>query len=83
MPLVSMYLCTFIQYNRRTMTDELNLEDILRLNPHLDAEEIQRMLKRLGDSTASPQPRRRGTVPDRLVVGDPSRPRKVTLRYSL
>ena len=65
------------------MTDELSLEDILRLNPHLDSEEIQRMLKQVGASTAPTQPRRRAAAPDKLVVGDSSRPRKVTLRYSL
>jgi hypothetical protein len=62
------------------MTKNLTLEEILKLNPHLDEDEIRRMLDQLRASP-SPQQPRRTLAPDRLRVGDVARPRKVKLRF--
>ena len=66
-----------------TMPESLSLDEILKMNPHLDRDEVQRMLDRHRESPNQPQAKRRNIVPDRLRVGDPSRARKVKLRYSL
>ena len=58
-----------------TRADSLTLDELLRLNPHLSREEIERMLEHLSDAPASPR-KRRSIMPDRLRVGDPSRAKK-------
>jgi hypothetical protein len=63
------------------MPEEMSLEDILKRNPHLTREEIERLLR--VPKTDVNQARKRTIVPDRLSVGDSSRTRKVRLRYSL
>ena len=66
----------------KKVPDTLTLEEILKLNPHLDREYIERALEQLSKAPARPQPR--GPIaPDRLHIGDPSRTRKVRLRYYL
>jgi hypothetical protein len=64
------------------MTKPLTLDELLKMNPHLDRAEIERTLKTLGQTPARPR-RERAPAPDRLRVGDPSRARKVRLRYTL
>ena len=63
------------------MTKPITLDELLKMNPHLDRAEIERALKKLNDAPAITR-RERASAPDRLRVGDPSRARKVRLRYT-
>jgi hypothetical protein len=64
------------------MNDTMSLDELVRLNPHLDRAEIERLLEKLQDKPVKSQ-RQRRVAPDRLRVGDPTRARKVRLRYNL
>lgn len=62
------------------MPEQMTMDEIFKRNPHLDREAVERM--RQLAQPASDQSKKRVGAPDRLTVGDSSRPRKIRLRYT-
>ncbi len=65
------------------MPEQLTLDEILRLNPHLDAVELSKLLQQLREAHAVPRRPSASPTDRRLVVDEDAGrdPRTVKLRY--